>query len=900
MHDPMLVNMLALAVLALAACGSQTDAPPPAGAPPGERFGDGVPITRPLPRDLRLAHPAAGTAREGDDFGYRLSVPAGRYAVELGFAELVFETAGVRAFAVLVNGKAVLEDLDLAKETGKCPAVLVRTFETDVADGALEIRLVSRSNHATIAWIALEGGGARYLVDCGGDQDLPAAGDAAPLGEAIVAGLGSRFFLDLQPQWSRIESSPLGKFAEKPKSAVIGFTTEHGNRSLPICDAESGFKPFDEVREERTLTSVKYHVKFDGLEGTISLCAPFHPGDRELSSLPVISLRFELRRLAEDSPKEPQAGVFLPLYDAKGRLVAPEAKDFRGVVLSKLVNGRLTRRGLFVGTPGVESSATANAEVKLVDYGAWIGVPLYMYSKNSARADVLLAAHVADSVLLVDGVQHGFQYAAHFPSIDEVARHAATRLDEALRASAVVDSLATQAILPEGVKELMAFAVPSFFLNTFLTESEQGEAWYSCLEGYCRFHSTVDVEYNAAPFYFWFAPDLLRHLLEAWPRHALDGFLPHDMGLDGVVGEQKYPHDMPVEENANYVQLLHHYWVMTGDEEFAKGKFEVVRRLLDYIVAADHDGDGFAEDGTANTIDDASPAVQVAREQTYLGVKCAAAFVAGAELADAAGDAEAAAHYREQVGKIRATLEAEAWLGDHFALCVDRSAAGLVDPLTRRAVAAVEGKDEIEGWDAAHPYTALGLLYLQRAGISLPLDETLLKQDLATAATRTERRYGSAHSEFESNTWVSLNLFRDAAQCYLGVDVLERAGRYVELQRARARATDTADWAGFCDSPYNRHLSYYPRGVAVFALVDAAAGFALDRRAKTLRLRPVRAPLRVPLPALADWPALRVPWLDVTRDQDGVPQATVSEPELLKDLRVTIDLSLVGGETREL
>ncbi|MBI4881855.1 MAG: DUF4965 domain-containing protein [Planctomycetes bacterium] len=900
MHDHMLVNLFALAVLALAACGSPPDAAPPAGAPPGERFGDGVPIARPLPRDLRLAHPAAGTAREGDDFGWRLSVPPGRCSVELGFAELVLDTAGVRAFAVLLNGKAVLEDLDLVKEAGKSPAVLVCAFEIDVPDGGLEVRLVSRSYHATIAWIALECGGARYLVDCGGDQDLPAAGDSAPLGEAIVAGLGSRFLLDLQPQWSRLETSPLGKFAEKPKSAVIGFTTEHGNRSLPIFDAESGFTPFDEVREERSLTSVKYHVKFDGLEGTITLCAPFHPGDRALSSLPVICLRFELRRVAEDAPREPQAGVFLPLYEAKGRLVSPEAKDFRGVVLSKLVNGRLTRRGLFVGTPGVESSATASAEVKLVDYGAWVGVPLYMYSKDSCCVDVLLAAHVADSVLLVDGAQHRFQYAARFETIDELARHAATRLEEALRASAVVDSLAAHAVLPEGVKELMASALPSFLMNTFLTESEQGEAWYSCLEGYCRFHSTVDVEYNAAPFYFWFAPDLLRHLLEAWPRHARDGFLAHDMGLDGVVGEQKYPHDMPVEENTNYVQLLHHYWVMTGDEEFAKSKFEVVRRLLAYVIDADKDGDGFAEEGTANTIDDASPAVQVAREQTYLGVKCAAAFLAGAELADAAGDADAAARYREQAGKIRATLEAEAWLGDHFALCVDRSASGLIDPLTRRAVASADGKDELDGWDAAHPHTALGLLYLQRAGMGLPLDEKLLRQDLATAAARTERRYGSAHSELEDNSWVSLNLFRDAAQCYLGDDVLDRTARYAELQRVRARATDTADWAGFCDSPYNRHLSYYPRGVAVFALVDAAAGFALDRRAGTLRLRPVRAPLRVPLPALADWPALCVPWFQVTLDKDGAPQATISEQKLLEGLRVTIDLSLVGGESREL
>ena len=67
----------------------------------------------------------------------------------------------------------------------------------------------------------------------------------------------------------------------------------------------------------------------------------------------------------------------------------------------------------------------------------------------------------------------------------------------------------------------------------------------------------------------------------------------------------------------------------------------------------------------------------------------------------------------------------------------------------------------------------------------------------------------------------------------------------IDDQGVRARAPDVQNWAGFCDSPYNRHLSYYPRGVALLALVDAAAGVQLDRRRGTLVLRPVRAPLRV-------------------------------------------------------
>jgi len=50
--------------------------------------------------------------------GYRFDVPAGNYQVDLLFAEMKFDKPGERIFDVKVNGKLVLEKLDLVKQVG--------------------------------------------------------------------------------------------------------------------------------------------------------------------------------------------------------------------------------------------------------------------------------------------------------------------------------------------------------------------------------------------------------------------------------------------------------------------------------------------------------------------------------------------------------------------------------------------------------------------------------------------------------------------------------------------------------------------------------------------------------------------------------------------------------------
>lgn len=78
------------------------------------------------------------TERYGLD-EYRFTLPQnGRYHVELHFAEIFVKKPGARVFDVFIEGKLVLDDLDIYKLVGR-DAAMVRTFEVEVTDGILNI-----------------------------------------------------------------------------------------------------------------------------------------------------------------------------------------------------------------------------------------------------------------------------------------------------------------------------------------------------------------------------------------------------------------------------------------------------------------------------------------------------------------------------------------------------------------------------------------------------------------------------------------------------------------------------------------------------------------------------------------------------------------------------------------
>lgn len=85
---------------------------------------------------------------------YDFAVPNGSYDVELHFAETYFKGNGQRRFHIDLEGVRRLEQLDIHAEAGSNRA-LVKTFQVQVTDGAMNIALVPVINNPQIAGIAI-------------------------------------------------------------------------------------------------------------------------------------------------------------------------------------------------------------------------------------------------------------------------------------------------------------------------------------------------------------------------------------------------------------------------------------------------------------------------------------------------------------------------------------------------------------------------------------------------------------------------------------------------------------------------------------------------------------------------------------------------------------------------
>lgn len=871
------------------------------GVPAGvERNGVSSALAHPDISDaLRARAPGYGTVRQGARFGYRFALVPGKAAVRIGVSEFFAVQAGQRVFDVLANGVVVAQGLDVVAGGGVYPGAFEHEFDVELPpDGMLDLTFVGRNFEAMVAWIrVVDARGITTFVDCGAQHDAPSRASSAALGEAVVATHGTRFFLDLRPQWREVLTSPLGLFGSEPRDAALGFMLGGKLLSLPLFRDRRDWRVPEGIRETRHATGITYDFPLDGYHATIAVRTPFDPGDRAVWSLPVIVVDFAISRTDPSKPAR-VGGAFHLAHESDAATRTVKGKDgIHGVVASRMQDGRRVEYGMFARS--VTRDETMNGRVYCDARDGVLSSTLTLDTTDGeARGRVYFVGFDPGPTLDVEGTPHVLEYAQRFGSIEAVAAFAEMSGPRLLAGADRIDALFADGLWPEPVREFASYALPSFALNTVWTRGRDGAAFASVTEGYCRYHSTLDVAYNAAGWMLWFAPDLLRHDLFAWARFVQDGVFPHDIGIDEHVQGPEYAHEMPVEENTNFALLLHAYTFATGDMDPARALQAELRAALLYVEQADTDGDAWVDAGVANTLDDAPAAVQFAREQTYLAVKSAAAFEAGASIAEILDDHVSARHWRERAAQIARAVEDRAFVSSHYVAAVDGSTIDLEDPWGRPLwrIGVDVGAACVPGADLAQPYTTVGLPWLWRSGGSWILDRDHMRIDLATAAKRAATRFGTAHVERSENVWVSQNLFRDACAAYLGEDVLDRFGAYVQLQRERARETDRRLFAGFCDSPFNRALSYYPRGMAFLTTLEATAGMRLDRIERTLRFEPVRAPFALPLPMFADWKKGRIPRFVVERGEDGKAEARIEERDRLAGLNITIDLSRLNGK----
>ena len=671
-----------------------------------------------------------------------------------------------------------------------------------------------------------------------------------------VAGVGNRHGVMIDPIKRRCSVVRFDRFTRQvPFELRAGVIVEGKEFVLPLATVGDGeaFEFLDQRTTPCAIELIGIHAA-SCIKVKLSIVAPFKPRHMAFSNMPVIGLRVTAESFAgifrwEKRPLNlKQATVFVELrsermtFSARGE----DAIDVRF---------ESTRSAQW---PEMKDAWDAKEE-KVAQHDRLVAT---RGKRVGQRFEKLLALDGTDALDVhwithsgpmfeVKGERWAFKYAQQFASLDAVEQHVRNRPTEVFDNAVKVNGIIGANDFAGSTNHLLSYTLHSWAINTWLAAKGEKfeEHFFGVWEGLCYMTSTLDVEFTQAPFYLAVWPELLAIELDHWTNYTKPGtnllgaagegtaYFSHDMGAHACANAQVYSHDMHVEETANWLIMAAAHWRRTGDDAVIRKHAGKIGGYLKFLEKCDTTGNGVPNVGVANTIDDASPAIQFGREQVYLAVKTMAAYVAGAAILKHVGGANAA-HYEALAAKIGRQVETHGWLGEHFGTLLEKSGT-LKNPWSGAEMQAAE----IPGWDAAQIYTANALGLLDMVGLEVPLDRELLRKELRNATQKCLREYGCVHSDFHNENpeqlanmlglvgvarspgWISMNMARDIAAFYRGVDLRHLADRYWNWQTT----TNTQEPKMFFETFAGNNLCFYPRGVAVWGFFDALAGRVIDR-----------------------------------------------------------------------
>ncbi len=723
-----------------------------------------------------------------------------------------------------------------------------------------------------------------------------------PLMSTCLGRLGSRHSLILDPVRKQVQYGSLGLMCQSEGEMVLGVDDGVGHFSALPLGKDGG--SFHLVDQRQTMTSVVYDAwsLVHGVSVHAEIVAPFWPQDEKTSLCPAYVLKIRVEHMAKvrwtSAAKEAtRKGVLRFGLKLPGATITSGAGavqvGYTVTVPQRASTGEGGQEMVYDMSKGrVESKGQASDLIFGISgdwrvAGEFMEVAYDVSASGASQEFVLgMASHMPASLFERFGHPMRLKYTKFWPDVYAVAVHVRTHWQTMCRKSAHFDALWLDSGLGASAQDLTALAFQSYLMCSMWCVGTEIREWFSVWEGSCWFNSTVDVTYNEAmlPLACW--PELLELIIEEWTHHANDAeadrkrraiisddhrfgarpedfeypgtILQHDMGAGWTANAMSYHHHMPVEENSNFLLLLYVYGRWCGKEKLFRKYRKFCAGLTEYLFWTDSTGNGFPDRGTANTIDDATPAVQYGRDNVYLGIKRLAALHAASRIFEQAGDETLAERCRAEVRKSVKTLNA-GWLGDHWGVCLDKSAKGLVDcwsgdPLPYK---------ELPGWDAYSLYTTNGLLPLMMINDLPPgLSDKRLRLDVINATRASMTTYGCGHSSLDKkNMWVAMNVWRDCAAAYLGENMLLNSERYWNQQLfANGIGAEKANC--FTETSLTNNLVWYGRGAATFGLMLAMPGLMLDGVTGKASVAPV-APGRWPLLPLANWKTGKVPVLEV-------------------------------------
>ena len=696
--------------------------------------------------------------------------------------------------------------------------------------------------------------------------------------ETILSKLGSRISIVPRANKGKINHGILGFNYDRPVQFTMATYQDKRVKSLPFSTkyVKSYRDVFEFIEQEIGMTYIAYHCRSSELSFDIrfTISAPFYPGDIKLSIAPFFYLIVEvsnkinrktrgsilvaLENVFADGISRKASSKLFKSSNLTGAYFEGNVADNEGEVLatnSKDITFGINDYDGKLYTEFAQEGRLSNTIRDIPTLGQSCGICWEFELEPGKKKEkvFILTGYHSGSALNVNGEGKKFLYTRYFKDVEDVSHYAWSCYDEIEKKVNKFEDTLAMSSLPDYTKKLIAYSFHSYVANTWLIEGEP--YWYTVWEGWCKFHSTLDVAYNTEVFSLLYWPALLKRQLEEWADYTFDGYMPHDIGDELRICGQTYDHDMPVEENTNYLLLLYAYWRFTGDKELLKKNYRLIRKLIEYLVDTDHDKDGIPDERYAvkNTVDTGSKVVGGSKGQTYLGVKTYASFIAGKYFAIENRDKTLYNTCEDRIQKISRTLKTKLWYGDHFAICSD------------------ENYTDRGGY---HIYASNGLYYLFLTGTEVPLPLDYFKTDIESHMKQLMRKYGCSHSSSDCLVWVSQNVVRDKVGMYLGIDTLENTEKYWKLQLDLGSSfvgtfQETYFYGYQLLGALDSSPFPYPRGAGTFGYIYALGGIGLDRVARRLVINPQSCSLKIPLVTEADWDKLAIPWLRLERVNNG-------------------------------
>ena len=479
-----------------------------------------------------------------------------------------------------------------------------------------------------------------------------------------LARLGSRFNLLFEPSRNRVRHSALGRFLDRPLDLMVGLVEPDGtDRVLPLTQRGTPLYNPEQFERLNSITfrgfSDRYRLRFE-----FNVHSVFYPQNEPLCVIPAFYLEMRvspakrIRRTSPAGPTPEKVRLFIRLKRpdttieahstdrppgqvpqlATDHLPASYQPHEHGGQIDLRYCNRLTpRENDFVDEPSADTEGVVDVHERIVSLnpgcspdpdgqGLTLELPVTEIG-SGIKWRLVWGAYSHDPVLRFKHRGGRFRYTRYWKDLDEVMVDAVGQRDDWLAHSRRFEKIVEQAPLRMAQRHLLNQGFQSFLSNTFWCDlsapDENGDPstdvqpdedrspgseneWFSVWEGRRHYHSTVNVEYNVSLLYLAIWPRLLALQLDQWahfekPHPPSDGsFLSHDVGVGIHITGQNYPHDMPVEENCNYLLLLQAYTRWTGDTRPVQRHGDLIERLARYLIWTDRDRNGFPSHGTTS------------------------------------------------------------------------------------------------------------------------------------------------------------------------------------------------------------------------------------------------------------------------------------------------------------